>query len=73
MPRHQEDVPPRWVRNRALADYMGITEVTLWRWKRNAKLSFPPAAEINGIEYNDIDAVDAWMRARVVNRATEAA
>jgi hypothetical protein len=36
--------------------------MSLWRWKRDPKLKFPPAAVINGIEYNDLNLVDDWMR-----------
>ncbi len=57
----------RWVRNKALAEYLGITTMSLWRWKRDPKLAFPPATVVNDIEYNDLDAVDDWMRSRVVD------
>ena len=58
----------RWLRNGALAKYIGISAMTLWRWKRDASLNFPAATVINGVEYNDIDAVNDWMRQRVVKR-----
>ena len=58
----------RWLRNVALAKYIGISYMTLWRWKLDPKLDFPAATVINGTEYNDIDAVDNWMRKRVVKR-----
>jgi len=58
----------RWVRNRALARYFNVSEMTIWRWKRDPKLNVPPASVINDIDYNDIDAWDEWMRAQVVRR-----
>jgi predicted DNA-binding transcriptional regulator AlpA len=58
----------RWIRNRQLAKYLNVSEMCVWRWKRDANLNFPAASDINGIEYNDLDAIDAWMRSRVVNR-----
>jgi predicted DNA-binding transcriptional regulator AlpA len=53
----------RWVRNGELAKYLGVSKMTLWRFKRQP--DFPPAAVINRIEFNDLDKVDAWMEARV--------
>jgi predicted DNA-binding transcriptional regulator AlpA len=60
--------PKRWLRNGELAKYLGVSKMTLWRWKHDPDhkdLKFPPAAEINDIEFNDLDKVDAWMEARV--------
>ena len=59
---------PRWTRNAALARYLGVTDMTIWRWKRDPKLNFPQAAVINHIDYTDLNAVDEWMRMRVVAR-----
>jgi predicted DNA-binding transcriptional regulator AlpA len=55
----------RWVRNGELAKYLGVSKMTVWRLKHQAGYAFPPAAAINGIEFNDLDKVDAWMEARV--------
>jgi hypothetical protein len=55
----------RWIRNGGLANYLNVSKMTVWRWKRNPTLGFPPAAVINDIEFNDLDKVDAWMEARV--------
>ena len=59
----------RWVRNKALAEYLGTTVMTIWRWRRDPKVGFPAATVINGIEYSDLDLIDRWMRDRVVDRA----
>jgi len=56
----------RWIRNGQLAKYLGVSAMTLWRWRRDVTLNFPAASEINGIEFTDIDAVDEWMRERLV-------
>jgi len=40
----------RWVRNKRLAEYLDVTEMTIWRWKRDARLKFPLSSVINGIE-----------------------
>jgi len=55
----------RWVRNGGLADYLNVSKMTLWRWKRDPSLGFPAAAVINDIEFNNLDKVDAWMESRV--------
>lgn len=55
----------RWARNAALARYLNISAMCLWRWKRDPKLNFPPAAVINGIEHNNLDLIDAWMNSRI--------
>jgi hypothetical protein len=49
-----------WKRNKELAVYAGISEMTLWRWKQLP--GFPAAARINGIEYNNVQKFDAWMQ-----------
>ena len=54
----------KWLRNGPLARYLGISNMTLWRWKRDPDLDFPDATEINGIEFNDLDVIDEWMRTR---------
>jgi hypothetical protein len=38
--------------------------MTLWRWKNDPNLNFPAPAVIRGVDYNNLDAVDAWMEAQ---------
>jgi ATP-dependent phosphoenolpyruvate carboxykinase len=61
----------RWARNKATADYLNVSAMTLWRWKHDPALGFPAAAVVNGIEHNNLDAVDAWMNSRIVDRAAK--
>jgi hypothetical protein len=35
------------------------------RLKNVPGFDFPPAAVVNGLEFNDLDKVDAWIEARV--------
>lgn len=63
----------RWTRNKPTARYLGISDMTLWRWKRDSRLNFPPPSIIRGIEYNDLNLVDAWLRARAVSNIETAA
>jgi predicted DNA-binding transcriptional regulator AlpA len=69
MPRVRD--PSKWKRNLELANYLGVTKMTLWRWQHTEWLSFPQPSVINGIAYTNIDEVDAWMKARVVKRVQE--
>jgi predicted DNA-binding transcriptional regulator AlpA len=55
----------RWARNGELAKYLGVSKMTIWRYKHEPSYDFPPAAKINNIEFNDLDKVDLWMEARV--------
>jgi predicted DNA-binding transcriptional regulator AlpA len=59
----------RWVRNGELAKYLGVSKMTIWRFKHVPGFDFPPAAVINNIEFNDLDKVDAWMEARIPSNA----
>lgn len=60
-------VERRWLRNGELAKYLGVSNMTVWRMKRNRTLRFPRASTIGNIEFNDIHRVDAWMKARVTS------
>jgi hypothetical protein len=57
----------KWVRNSQLARHFNVSAMCLWRWKRDPALKCPPSYEVNSIEWNDLDAWDSWMKARVVN------
>ena len=58
----------RYARNKETAEYLGISEMTLWRWRRDPKLKFPLPSVINGVERNNLDEVDQWMKAKAVSR-----
>jgi hypothetical protein len=73
MTKQQRDEGGRWTRNSATARYLGVSAMSLWRWKRDPELAFPDPAVINGIEYNNLDLVDKWIRSRVVSRLKETA
>jgi hypothetical protein len=62
MSENVQRLAPRWARNAKTARHLNVSGMSLWRWKRDPKLKFPPAAVINGIEYNDLNLVDDWMR-----------
>jgi predicted DNA-binding transcriptional regulator AlpA len=55
----------RWARNGELARYLNVSKMTIWRWKHQPHYNFPVAVKIDSMEFNDLDKVDAWMRAHV--------
>jgi hypothetical protein len=65
--KEDEQKPPRWARNAALARYLNISPMSVWRWARDPELKFPQPSVINNISYTNLDEVDAWLRARVVD------
>ena len=68
-----QETKPRWTRNAPLARYLNVSDMTIWRWRRDPKLNFPPPAVINNIEYTDLNVVDEWMRSRVAHLVKESA
>jgi len=62
---------PRLVGNAALARYLGVTPMTIWRWKRQPDLHFPPTIVINGVSYNSLNEIDAWLREHRVDYAAK--
>jgi hypothetical protein len=56
----------RWARNKQLAAYANVSAMQIWRWKKMP--DFPPATVLNGTEYNDLDAFDAWMSSYVTHQ-----
>jgi hypothetical protein len=42
--------------------------MTVYRWKHDPSLATPEPMIVNDIEYNDLDAWDAWLKARAVSR-----
>jgi predicted DNA-binding transcriptional regulator AlpA len=67
MPNQQERA--RYVRNGQLARYLNVSPMTVFRWQRDKSLNFPKPSIINGNSFTDLDAVDAWMKDRVVTKA----
>lgn len=58
---------PAWARNGKLAEHFTVSAMCIWRWKRNAQLKCPPSYVVNGIEWNDLNAWDRWMRDRMIS------
>jgi predicted DNA-binding transcriptional regulator AlpA len=43
---------------------IGVSAVTLWRWRQDEGAGFPPVTTINGRNYFAWPAVQAWLVAR---------
>jgi predicted DNA-binding transcriptional regulator AlpA len=52
----------RWVTGPALRKMLGISAMTLWRWRRAG--GFPGAKVINGRLYFASDEIEAWIAAQ---------
>jgi predicted DNA-binding transcriptional regulator AlpA len=59
----------KWLRNVDLADYLGVSQICVYRWQRDPDVGFPQPTRINNLPYTNIDAIDSWMRSRVVDLA----
>ena len=42
----------------------GVSDMTLWRWLRNAELKFPRPTVINGRRYWLLKELEEWEKAR---------
>ena len=59
----------RYATNKQTAEYLGVSTMTLSRWKRDLELDFPPPSVIGaGNELNDLEKVDEWMKSHRVSR-----
>lgn len=58
---------PHWVRNGKLAEHFTVSAMCIWRWKRDPSLGCPPSYVVHGIEWNDQNAWDRWMRERMIS------
>jgi hypothetical protein len=68
--RHEPTAPAsqRYLRNVELARYVGVSAITISRWKKDPNLNTPLAMAVNGIERNDRELWDAWLKARAISR-----
>jgi predicted DNA-binding transcriptional regulator AlpA len=70
--RSHRPTDARYVRTKALSEYIGVCGMTLHRWQRDKAINFPQPAVVRGIPFFDLDQIDRWMRDHVVDRTTSA-
>jgi predicted DNA-binding transcriptional regulator AlpA len=51
----------RWVTGATLRRMLNISAVTLWRWRHDPSMGFPPAKRINGRLYFPWHEVSEWL------------
>jgi hypothetical protein len=49
---------------RAVRDRYNVSDMTLWRWLRDAELKFPKPTVINKRRYWRLEDLEMWERAR---------
>jgi hypothetical protein len=58
----------RLANNSDTARYLGISPVTLWKWKQDPAMAFPAGYTIKNREINDLNAVDDWLLERATKK-----
>ena len=58
-----------WLSAARLSALLGVTGMTLWRWQRDPKISFPQPTVINTRKYWNRADINEWMRRTATNKA----
>jgi hypothetical protein len=53
----------QYLPGRQVRDRYKVSDMTLWRWLRDAELKFPKPTIINGRRYWRVEELEAWERA----------
>lgn len=62
-----------WLSGTRVAEFLGVSTMTIFRWQRNEQLNFPKPTIINTRKYWSRDAVETWMRKTATNKANKQA
>ena len=62
-----EQATTKYLPGREVSNRYGVSDMTLWRWERDAELKFPKPTRINGRRYWLLVQLEAWERARASN------
>jgi len=60
-PRPEIPADQRYGSDTDLSRRLGITTMTLWRWRQDQELNFPKPTRIRGRTRNDFEIIDAFM------------
>jgi predicted DNA-binding transcriptional regulator AlpA len=67
------NIETEWLSVARLTAMLGVTSMTIWRWERNTRLTFPKPTVINDRKYWNRADINAWMRKMAVGKADAAA
>jgi predicted DNA-binding transcriptional regulator AlpA len=59
-----EQATTKYLPGRRVSNRYGVSDMTLWRWERDAELRFPKSTRINGRRYWLLEELEEWERAR---------
>lgn len=64
---HEKDITMRILRKREVADRLGISTMTLWRWEKSG--DFPRKVQLGSASVGYLeDEIDNWIQARADRR-----
>jgi hypothetical protein len=67
--RREIHADQRWGSDTDLCRHLGITMMTLWRWRNDPELDFPKAVRVRGRPRNNFALVDAYLLKLAKKRA----
>ena len=57
---------PRWASASEVADYIGVSTVTVANWRRDPAMGFPRESRASSkVGRTDLNEIDKWLRSRV--------
>ena len=62
------DTKDDYLSGKALAELLGVSTMTIFRWELDPRLNFPPPSRVHGRKFWHRPVVVEWMKARAVQR-----
>ena len=62
------DIKDDYLSGKALAELLGVSTMTIFRWELDPRLNFPPPSRVHGRKFWHRPVVVEWMKARAVQR-----
>jgi predicted DNA-binding transcriptional regulator AlpA len=50
------------IRQQEVLKVLGVTQMTLWRWRNDPKLDFPSPIVVRRRNYYDREELDSWLK-----------